>query len=92
MIGISIAKIAAARFSKPPLVVLSWAMLSQPEIYRIAQIAIDVLGDGAARHAAQRAGAHFQAGDIGFCVMCLRLEDAIDELQRTAPVASERLH
>ena len=65
-------------------------MLSQPEIYRIAQIAIDVLGDGAALHAAQRADAHLEAGDMGFCAMCHRVEDAIDELQRT--VAGEHLH
>ncbi len=67
-------------------------MLSQPEIYRIAQIVIDKYGDGAALHMAQRADAHFEAGDIGFCVMCLRLEDAIDEMQRTTLVAGEHLH
>ena len=67
-------------------------MLSQPEIYRIAQCVIDVLGDSAARHAAQRADAHLEAGDIGCYAMCLRLLGAIDELQRTAPVAGERLH
>ena len=84
-----IGKIAAVPFSKPPLVRPCYhvPMVSQPEIYRIAQIVIDVLGDGAAVHAAQRADAHLEAGDMGFCVMCLRIGDAIDELQRTAPVA-----
>ena len=67
-------------------------MLSQPEIYRIANVLIDALGDGATLHAAQRADAHLEAGDIGFCVMCHRVEDAIDELRRTAPVAGEQLH
>ncbi len=89
-----IGKIAAAPFSKPPLVVPCYhvPMVSQPEIYRIAQCVIDVLGDGAALHAAQRADAHFEAGDIDFCVMCHRVEDAIDELRRTAPMAGEQLH
>ena len=67
-------------------------MLSQPEIYRIAQIVIDVLGDGATLHAAQRADAHLEAGDMGFYAMCHRVEDAIDELRRTAPMAGEHLH
>ena len=60
-------------------------MVSQPEIYRIAQCVIDVLGAGAALHAAQRTDALLEAGDMSHARACVRIEDAVNELQKAAP-------
>ncbi len=65
-------------------------MLSDLEIYRAAQATISRYGDGL--HAAQRADELLAAGDMEGRRVWHRIEDAINELQRTAPGTGDPVH
>ncbi len=67
-------------------------MLSNLEIYRAAQATISRYGDEAGIHAAQRADELTAAGDMEGRRVWHRIEEAIDELQRTAPEDGEGVH
>ena len=62
------------------------------EIYRAARATIQVYGDGAALHAAQRADELMAEGGMEGRRVWHRIEAAIDELQRTAPGHGEGVH
>ncbi len=61
-------------------------------IWRAAQATIDQHGDGAGLHAAQRADELLAAGDMDGRRVWHRIEEAIDELGRTAPGHGEGVH
>ena len=67
-------------------------MLSDLEIYRAAQATIQQYGDEAGIHAAQRADELMAEGDMEGRRVWHRIEEAIDELQRTAPGTDEPVH
>ncbi len=67
-------------------------MLSGLKIYRAAEATITRYGDGAGLHAAQRADELLAAGDMEGRRVWHRIEEAIDELLRTAPGEEEVVH
>ena len=67
-------------------------MTSNLDIYRCAKLLIDRHGEGAARHAAMRADALLEAGDMEGGRVWLNIVDAIKELQRTRPRGDEPTH
>ncbi len=67
-------------------------MLSDLEIYRAAHATISRYGDDAGLHAAQRADELMAAGDMEGRRVWQRIEEAIDELQRTALGDGEVVH
>ena len=67
-------------------------MLSDLEVYRAAQATIQVYGDGAGLHAAQRADELLAEGDMDGRRTWHRIERAVDELARTVPGDGDWLH
>ncbi len=67
-------------------------MTDELDIWRAAQATIQVYGDDAGLHAAQRADELMAAGDMEGRRVWQRIERAIDELQRTAPGHREEVH
>ena len=67
-------------------------MPSDLDIYRSAKLLIDQHGEAAARHAAMRADALLEAGDIEGRRVWLSIREAIKELQRTRPRRDEPTH
>ncbi len=67
-------------------------VLSDLEIWRAAQATIQVYGDEAGIHAAQRADELLAAGDMEGRAVWHRIERAIDELRRTAPGTGDPVH
>ena len=62
------------------------------DIWRAAQATIQEYGDGASLHAAMRADALMAEGDMDGRRVWHRIEDAIDELQRTVPGEGDPVH
>ena len=60
-------------------------MTSDLDIYRSAKLLIDQHGEEAARHAAKRADALLEGGDMEGRRVWLSIREAIKELQRTRP-------
>ncbi len=67
-------------------------MTSDLDIYRSARLLIDQHGEDAARHAAKRADALLEAGDMEGKAVWLNIREAIEELQRTQPRRDEPTH
>ena len=67
-------------------------MPSEIGIYRWAKLLIAQHGEDAARHAAMRADAFLEAGDIKGRRVWLNIREAIEELQRTRPRRDEATH
>ncbi len=67
-------------------------MTSALDIYRSAKLLIDQHSEDAARHAAMRADALLEAGDIEGRRVWRRILEAIEELQRTRPRRDESTH
>lgn len=67
-------------------------MISELEIWCAAHATVSRYGDGAALHAAQRADELLAAGDMEGRAVWHRIEEAIDELQRTTPSEEEGVH
>ncbi len=67
-------------------------MISDLDIYRAAQATIQMYGDGAGLHAAQRANELIAGGDMDGRAVWHRIERAIDELRKTAPGQGEGVH
>ncbi len=63
----------------------SKAMTSDLDIYRSAKLLIDQHGEDAARHAAMRADALLEAGDMEGKAVWLRILSAVKELQQREP-------
>jgi len=60
-------------------------MPDEIDIYRSAKLLIDQHGDDAARHAAMRADALLEAGDMEGKAVWLRILSAVQELQQREP-------
>ncbi len=68
-------------------------MTSNLDIYRTANLLIEQHGDEATIHAAMRADALLEAGDLGGQAVWKRIIRAIEELQdRTPPGKGEAVH
>ncbi|MFQ5962055.1 MAG: hypothetical protein ACE5MG_11725 [Candidatus Methylomirabilales bacterium] len=67
-------------------------MPSQIDIYRSAKLLIDQHGQNAARHAAKRADALLDAGDMEGRRAWLSILEAIEELRRTRLRGDEPMH
>ena len=67
-------------------------MPSEIDIYRSANLLIKQHGEDAARHAAMRADALMEAGDMEGRRVWLSILDAIEDLQRTTPSEGEGTH
>ncbi len=64
-------------------------LTSALDIYRCAKLLIDQHGEDAATHAAKRADALLEDGDMEGSRVWLNIVDAIKELQRTQPRRDE---
>ena len=62
------------------------------DIYRSANLLVKHHGQDAPIHAAMRADAMLEAGDLGAHEVWRRILRAIEELQRTAPKSGEVVH
>ncbi len=60
-------------------------MTSDLDIYRSAKLLIDQHGEDAARHAAKRADALLEAGDMEGKAVWLRILSVVKELQQREP-------
>ena len=67
-------------------------MTSDLDIYRSAQVLVKQHGQDAPIHAAMRADAMLEAGDLGGCAVWRRILRAVEELQRVEPAANRRVH
>ena len=65
-------------------------MIPDLDIYRSANILVKRHGQDAPIHAAMRADAMLEKGDLGGCAVWKRILRAVEELQRTEPEA--RVH
>ena len=66
-------------------------MIPELDIYRSAQVLVKQHGQDASIHAAMRADAMLDKGDLAGCAVWKRVLRAVEELQR-AKVLDERLH
>ena len=67
-------------------------MTSDLDIYRSAQVLVKQHGADAPIHAAMRADALLEAGDLEGCAVFKRVLRAVEELQRTEPASGEVSH
>ena len=67
-------------------------MISDPDIWRGAQLLIERHGEDAAVAAAQRAHALFNEGDLDGAAVWKRILHAVEELQRVRPKVGERVN
>ncbi len=67
-------------------------MISDFDIYRAANIIIERYGEKARLHAAMRADATLEAGDLDGYAVLKRILRAIEEIQGTAPKPGEAVH
>ncbi len=67
-------------------------MIPDLDIYRSAQALIKQHGQDAPIHAAMRADAMLEAGDLGGYAVWKRMLRAVEELQGTAPKPGEAVH
>ena len=67
-------------------------MISDPDIWRAAQLMIKRHGEGAALAAAQRADELFNENDFDGAAVWRRILHAVEELQRVKPKMGERVN
>ncbi len=67
-------------------------MTSDLDIYRSANLLVKQHGEGAPIHAAMRADAMIEAGDLDGCALWKRILRAVGELQGTEPEPGARVH
>ncbi len=67
-------------------------MIPDIDIWRSARVLIDQHCEDAPIHAAMRADAMLEAGDLGGCAKWKRILRAIEELQRAQPKSGEAGH
>ncbi len=67
-------------------------MIPDLDIYRSAQALIKHHGEDAPIHAAMRADAMLEAGDLGGYAVWKRILRAVEELQGTEPKPGEAVH
>ncbi len=67
-------------------------MTSDLDIYRSAQALVKHHGQDAPIHAAMRADAMLEAGDLDGCAVWKRVLRAVEELQGTATKSGEVVH
>ncbi len=67
-------------------------MTSDLDIYRSAQVLVKRHGQDAPIHAAMRADAMLEAGDLDGYAVWKRILRAVEELQGTAPKSGEAVH
>jgi len=67
-------------------------MISDPDIWRAAQLIVKRQGADAAIVAAQRADELFDEGDLDGVAVWKRILCAVEELQRVAPKVGERVN
>ena len=62
------------------------------DIYRAAALFIKLHGDESSIHAAMRADDMLERGDMDGCAVCLRIVNAIRDIQRKSPRPGELRH
>ncbi len=62
------------------------------DIYRSANVLVKHHGQDAPIHAAMRADAMLEKGDLDGCAVWRRILRAVEELQRTDPAPGARVH
>ncbi len=67
-------------------------MIPDLDIYRSANLLVKQHGEGAPIHAAMRADAMIEAGDLDGCALWKRILRAVGELQGTEPEPGARVH
>ncbi len=67
-------------------------MVSDLDIYRAANVIIKQYDPDAPIHAAMRADAMLEAGDLGGYAVWRRILRAVEELMRASPVSGEASH
>ena len=67
-------------------------MTSDLDIYRSAQMLVQQHGPDAPIHAAKRADAMLEAGDLDGCAVWKRILRAVEELQVTEPKSGAAVH
>ncbi len=67
-------------------------MTSDIDIYRSAQILVKQHGQDALIHAAMRADAMLEAGDLDGCAVWKRILRVVEELQREIATAGDQIH
>ena len=67
-------------------------MIPDLDIYRSANLLVKQHGEDAPIHAAMRADAMLEAGDLDGYAAWRRILRAVEELQRAEPAASGRVH
>ncbi len=67
-------------------------MIPDLDIYRSAQVLIKQHGQDAPIHAAMRADAMLEKGDLDGCAVWKRILRAVEELQGTAPGPGVKVH
>lgn len=67
-------------------------MIADTDIYRSANLLVKQHGKDAPIHAAMRADALLDAGDLDGCAVWKRIVKAVEELLRDEPKVGERRH
>ncbi len=67
-------------------------MIPDLDIYRAANVIIKQYGQDAPIHAAMRADAMLEAGDLGGYAVWKRIIKAVEELQRAEPRPGGKVH
>ncbi len=67
-------------------------MIPDLDIYRSARLLVQQHGEDALFHAAMRADAMLEAGDLGGYAVWKRILRAVEELQGTEPGVGMRVH
>ncbi len=67
-------------------------MIPNPEIYRAANLLVKQHGQDAPIHAAMRADALLEAGDLEGCAVFKRVLRAVEELRGAVPKSGEAVH
>ncbi len=67
-------------------------MIPDLDIYRSANVLVKQHGPDAPIHAAMRADAMLEAGDLDGCTVFKRVLRAVEELQETEPKPGEAVH
>ena len=67
-------------------------MILDLDIYRTAQLLVKILDQDAPIHAAMRADAMLEAGDLDGCAVWRRVLRAVEELQGAGPKPGEAVH
>ncbi len=67
-------------------------MIPDLDIYRTANLLVKLLDQDAPIHAAMRADAMLEKGDMEGCAVWKRILRAVEELEGTAPKPGEAVH